>query len=140
MKFYKVVRVGERGRDENESHYRPLMRIILICIRYMLAPLFFLLAPNDQIRGRTFGYKNGLPYAKSVLDKTRNCGIILPIPTRNMIMLHLTFFALLILFVVACMAALLSTIMQFYVGTLFAIGYMVITGYAMQKIHDLILK
>ena len=55
-------------------------------------------------------------------------------------MIDLTFIGLLILFVVACMGALMSTIMQFYVGTLFAIGYMVITGYAMQKIHDLILK
>ena len=99
-----------------------------------------MLAPNDQIRGRTFGYKNGLAYAKSVLDRIAYCGIILPIPTKDMPMLHLTFFALLILFVVACMAALMSTIMQFYVGTLFAIGYMIITGYAMQKIHDLILK
>ena len=60
----------------------PQMRIIIICIR-IVRPFIFLLASDDQIRGRTFGYKNQDPYAKSVLDKTRNCGIILPIPTRN---------------------------------------------------------
>ena len=55
-------------------------------------------------------------------------------------MIDLTFFALLILFIVACMAALMSIVLEIYIGAFFCVGYMAVTGYAMQKIADLFYK
>lgn len=55
-------------------------------------------------------------------------------------MIDLTFIGLLILFVVACMAALMSIVLEIYIGAIFCVGYMVVTGYAMQIIADLFYK
>jgi len=55
-------------------------------------------------------------------------------------MIDLTFIGLLILFVVACMAAFMSIVLEIYIGAFFCFGYMVVTGFAMQKIADLFYK
>jgi hypothetical protein len=58
--------------------------------------------------------------------------------TRGMHMATLIFIGLYILFMVAGLGALLSTMGGFYLGTIFALFCMAILAYAMQKIFDLI--
>ena len=85
-------------------------------------------------------YKNLDPYAKSVLDRIAYCDIILAYQQGNTSMIDLTFIGLLILFVVACMGALMSIVAGIYIGAIFCFGYMVVTGFAMQIIADLFYK